>query len=131
VGNHVQYMKKAAQSHGVDRHLLGLRLLVQPGERVPFFEDPTVAKARYWLISTSHLTNERFDGSGWGEVVPEGLGIAYSIKNQSVQFNIACRQQLSGKWAQRMGHLLEESLVEMQALFTDSKKTKQTQPAKL
>lgn len=112
---HVAYMRKAAQGLGVDRHLLALRLLVQDGERVPFFEDPAMTKSRYWLISTSHLTNELFDGWGWGEVVPEGLGIAYSIKNQSVQFNIACRQH--GDWASKMGHLLEESLVEMQALF--------------
>lgn len=115
---HVAYMRKAAQGLGVDRHLLALRLLVQPSERVPFFEDPAMAKSRYWLISTSHLTNEQFDGWGWGEVVPEGLGIAYSIKNQSVQFNIACRQR--GDWAGKMGHLLEESLVEMQQLFADA-----------
>lgn len=112
---HVQYMKRAAQGLGVDRHLLGLRMLVQPGESVPFFEDPAMTSSRYWRISTSHLTNELFDGWGWGEVVPEGLGIAYSIKNGSLQFNIACRQH--GNWAARMGHLLEESLVEMQQLF--------------
>lgn len=114
---HVQYMKRAAQSCGVDRHLLGLRLLVRAGEHAPFLDDPVMARSRYWLVSTSHLTNELFDGWGWGEVVPEGLGIAYSIKNQSVQFNIACRRQASGRWAPRMGHLLEEALVEMQALF--------------
>ncbi|RLN89452.1 hypothetical protein BBJ28_00019905, partial [Nothophytophthora sp. Chile5] len=107
---HVGYMRKAGAGRGVDRHILGLKLLVQSGERVPFFEDPAMAKANRWLISTSHLTNELFDGWGWGEVVPEGLGIAYSIKDQSMQFNIACRQH--GSWGARMGHLLEESLVE-------------------
>ncbi|KAK1938070.1 Carnitine O-acetyltransferase [Phytophthora citrophthora] len=116
---HVAYMRKAGAGRGVDRHILGLKLLVQPGERVPFFEDPVMARASRWLISTSHLTNELFDGWGWGEVVPEGLGIAYSVKDQSIQFNIACRQH--GSWGARMGHLLEESLVEMQQLFGQSK----------
>lgn len=116
---HVAYMRKAGAGRGVDRHILGMKLLVQPGERVPFFEDPVMARASRWLISTSHLTNELFAGWGWGEVVPEGLGIAYSVKDQSIQFNIACRQH--GSWAARMGHLLEESLVEMQKLFTESK----------
>ena len=123
--SHVSYMKRAAQSHGVDRHLLGLRLLVQPDERVPFFEDPPMLQSRYWLISTSHLTNELFDGWGWGEVVPEGLGIAYSIKNHTMQFNIACRQH--DNWAARMGHLLEESLLEMQALFAEDPSAPQQQ----
>ncbi|GLE04585.1 hypothetical protein PINS_up013554 [Pythium insidiosum] len=121
VGAHVQYMKRAAQGRGVDRHLLALRLLVQPGERVPFFEDPVMARSRYWLVSTSHLTNELFDGWGWGEVVPEGLGIAYSIKNDSVQFNIACRLQTPHPWAARMGHLLTESLRDMQQLMATAK----------
>uniref|UniRef100_A0AAV1T677 Carnitine O-acetyltransferase, mitochondrial n=1 Tax=Peronospora matthiolae TaxID=2874970 RepID=A0AAV1T677_9STRA len=114
---HVAYMRKAGAGRGVDRHLLGLKLLVRPGECVPFFEDPVMARASRWLISTSHLTNKLFDGWGWGEVVPEGLGIAYSVKNDSVQFNIACRQH--GNWGARMGHLLEESLVEMQQLFAE------------
>ncbi|CAH0474998.1 unnamed protein product [Peronospora belbahrii] len=112
---HVAYMRNAGAGRGVDRHLLGLKLLVQPGESVPFFEDPAMAKASRWLISTSHLTNELFDGWGWGEVVPEGLGIAYSVKDQSIQFNITCRKH--GSWGARMGHLLEESLLEMQQLF--------------
>ncbi|TYZ60167.1 hypothetical protein PybrP1_006498 [[Pythium] brassicae (nom. inval.)] len=126
---HVQYMKRAAQGLGVDRHLLGLRMLVRPGETVPFFEDPAMTSSRYWRISTSHLTNELFDGWGWGEVVPEGLGIAYSIKDGSLQFNIACRQH--GNWAARIGHLLEESLVEMQQLFAKPAAAAAAAPAKL
>lgn len=123
VTRHVQYMKRAAQSCGVDRHLLGLRLLVKEGETVPFFNDPIMTKSRYWQISTSHLTNELFDGWGWGEVVPDGLGIAYSIKNHSIHFNIACRLPTIAVgnpeelWGARMGHLLEESLMEMKELF--------------
>ncbi|KAI9906681.1 hypothetical protein PsorP6_003067 [Peronosclerospora sorghi] len=50
-----------------------------------------------------------------GEVVPDGLGIAYSVKDECMQFNIAYRQQ--GNWIDRMGHLLVEYLVEMHHLF--------------
>ncbi|TDH68211.1 hypothetical protein CCR75_007893 [Bremia lactucae] len=117
--SHVAYVRKAGAGYGVDRHLFCLKQLMRPGKRVPFFEDPVMARASHWLISTSHLTNELFDGWGWGEVVPHGLGVAYSIKDQLIQFNIACRQH--GGWAARMGHLLEESLVEMQQLFVQSK----------
>ncbi|KAI9907388.1 hypothetical protein PsorP6_016104 [Peronosclerospora sorghi] len=112
---HVAYMRKAGAGRGVDRHFLGLKLLVAPGKRVPFLEDPVMATSGRWLMSTSHLSHELFDGWGWGEVVPDGLGIAYSVKDECMQFNIACRQQ--GNWSARMGHLLEESLVEMHQLF--------------
>ncbi|RHZ01301.1 hypothetical protein DYB26_009016 [Aphanomyces astaci] len=112
---HVKYMKIAAQSKGVDRHLLGLRLCLQPGESAALFDDPVFARSKYWQISTSHLTHDLFDGWGWGEVVPDGVGIAYSIKKNSVHFNIACRKAIEGQpsVARSFGHLLEESLLEM------------------
>jgi carnitine O-acetyltransferase len=140
-------MQRAAKSCGVDRHLLGLRMLVQPHEKVPFFEDEAMQKSRYWRISTSHLTNELFDGWGWGEVVPEGYGIAYSIKNHSIQFNIAVKKPFTRgneatkttwsllpgeqefQWGERLGHLLQESLLEMaQLLITSQEDKKQEQP---
>ncbi|KDO21759.1 hypothetical protein SPRG_13173 [Saprolegnia parasitica CBS 223.65] len=115
--SHVQYMKLAAQSKGVDRHFLGLRLLLQPGESAAIFEDPLFARSKYWQISTSHLTHELFDGWGWGEVVADGVGIAYSIKKNSVHFNIACRKTIPLSMSRAFGHLLEESLLEMRHVF--------------
>ncbi|KAI9914288.1 hypothetical protein PsorP6_007331 [Peronosclerospora sorghi] len=71
MNRHVAYMRKAGAGRGVDRHLLGLKLLVAPGERVPFLEDPVMATSGRCLVSTSHLSHELFDGWGWGEVVPD------------------------------------------------------------
>ncbi|OQR82938.1 choline/Carnitine O-acyltransferase [Achlya hypogyna] len=119
--SHVQYMKLAAQSKGVDRHFLGLRLLLQPGESAAIFEDPLFARSKYWQISTSHLTHELFDGWGWGEVVSDGVGIAYSIKKNSVHFNIACRKTIPLSMSRSFGHLLEESLLEMRSVFEADK----------
>ncbi|ETV98866.1 hypothetical protein H310_08365 [Aphanomyces invadans] len=129
---HVKYMKVAAQSKGVDRHFLGLRLCMQPGESAAIFDDPVFARSKYWQISTSHLTHELFDGWGWGEVVPDGVGIAYSIKRNSVHFNIACRKPTDGSGlstARAFGHLLEESLLEMRHVLEADQALKL--PAKL
>ena len=30
------------------------------------------------------------DGYGWAEVVPEGYGIAYMCKRESLDFNVVC-----------------------------------------
>ncbi|KAF0702512.1 hypothetical protein AaE_015884 [Aphanomyces astaci] len=125
---HVKYMKIAAQSKGVDRHLLGLRLCLQPGESAALFDDPVFALSKYWQISTSHLTHDLFDGWGWGEVVPDGVGIAYSIKKNSVHFNIACRKAIDGQpsVARSFGHLLEESLLEMRHVMETDQALKLT-----
>lgn len=75
-------MIEASKGLGVDRHLLGLRLLSLEEEQktagaIPtpdIFKDPSFTASCYWRISTSNLSNERFDGWGWGEVVPDGVG---------------------------------------------------------
>jgi carnitine O-acetyltransferase len=58
--------------------LPGLRLLVQEGEEVPeMFNDPLYARAKYWILSTSAIFSKHFPVYGWGEVVPDGFGVAY------------------------------------------------------
>ncbi|KAF0682313.1 Aste57867_25540 [Aphanomyces stellatus] len=121
---HVKYMKLAAQSKGVDRHFLGLRLCLEKGESAAIFDDPVFARSKYWQMSTSHLTHELFDGWGWGEVVPDGVGIAYSIKKNSVHFNIACRKSHPLSTSRAFGHLLEESLLEMRQVMEADKQLK-------
>lgn len=129
---HVDYMRRAAQGRGVDRHLLALRHLIHPEQdgMVPFFEkNPLLKRSSTWHISTSHLTHELFDGWGWGEVVPDGFGIAYSVKADCIQFNIACLRDLGQNFpefdplecdpAQRMGDSIENSLVDMSHLFDE------------
>ena len=58
---------------------MGLSMLVGDNEKTPsIFTDPLYWKSKTWHLSTSNLSDELFDGWGWGEVVPDGLGIAYS-----------------------------------------------------
>lgn len=77
-----------------DRHLLGLKLVRQPGEEhaCKLFDLPIFARTSYWAISTSNLTSEHYANWGWGEVVPDGLGIAYSTKRKRLTFNVVCRK---------------------------------------
>lgn len=57
---HSKYCKDASQGHGVDRHLLGLSLLVKDGEKTPdLFSHPLYQRSKHWRVSTSHLTHPR------------------------------------------------------------------------
>ncbi len=109
------YMAKAVEGKGCDRHLLGicffyssflfkrrncdtdtamnrllgLRLLIQPNEEKPaLFTDPAYTKSCHWNLSTSQITSEYYDGYGWGEVVADGYGIAYMVKENALHFNL-------------------------------------------
>jgi len=52
-------------------------------------------------------------------VVPEGIGVAYSIKQASLQFNVAARADVDPELQkpQSMCHLLEGALLSMAALL--------------
>ncbi|KAI8620601.1 carnitine acetyl transferase [Chytriomyces sp. MP71] len=109
------YLAMACEGKGVDRHLFGLKLLVREGEEMPrLFLDPAYARSTKWTLSTSQISSEYFNGIGFGEVVPDGYGIGYQIKGDSLQFTITSKR---GK-NEELGHLLLESLREMHDLFS-------------
>lgn len=106
-------MANACEGLGVDRLFLGLKKLLKPGENAKIFSDPLFSRSCHWNLSTSQVTSEFYDGYGWGEVVPDGYGIAYMVKNDSLQFNIVS-QQLKNR---HMDTFLHEALNEMQVVF--------------
>ncbi|KAI8075381.1 acyltransferase ChoActase/COT/CPT [Gilbertella persicaria] len=89
------HMSMAVNGHGVDRHLFGLKNSLKSGEEKPaLFTDPAFAYSSHWYLSTSQLSSEHFDGYGWGQVVNDGFGVAYMVKNNALQFNIASVKDL-------------------------------------
>ncbi|CAM9514964.1 unnamed protein product, partial [Hapterophycus canaliculatus] len=113
--SHIEYARSAAEGKDVDRHLFGLQRVLRADESCPVFSDPLFSRSKHWRMSTSHLTHEMFDSWGWGEVVPDGIGVAYSIKKRSLLFTVACRRRPEG-WSSAMCHHLQEALLDMRAL---------------
>ncbi|KAG6853982.1 hypothetical protein C0991_011845 [Blastosporella zonata] len=67
IKTHSRLTKEAATGRGIDRHLLGLRLMLrsQDGERVPLFEDEMFERSQQWKLSTSGLSaGHLFRGTG-------------------------------------------------------------------
>ncbi|KAI8609540.1 carnitine acetyl transferase [Chytriomyces sp. MP71] len=108
------YMALAADGRGVDRHLLGLRLLIKSGETKPaLFTDASFSTSSHWTLSTSQITSEYFLGYGWGQVVSDGYGVAYMVKEESLHFNLVSLHLQNDVF--RYNFL--ESLREMKAVF--------------
>jgi carnitine O-acetyltransferase len=61
------------------------------------------------------LTHKRFENWGYGEVVPDGVGLAYAIKANNCVFNITSLKE--NRWAEPLSHYLEEALNEMQQMI--------------
>lgn len=51
--------------------------MLKPGESVPLFEDDLFKRSSRWVLSTSAIFSNHFKVYGWGEVVPDGFGVAY------------------------------------------------------
>jgi len=106
VNSHVEYITAASDGKGVDRHLFGLKKLLQPGEELPgLYKDPAYAYSSTWRISSSQLSSEYFNGYGWSQVVDDGWGIAYMINENSLQFNVVSK----GLGSERMSFYLNEA----------------------
>ena len=53
-------------------------MLVGDGESMPeLYADPVYKRAKTWVLSTSAVFSKHFHPYGWGEVVPNGFGVAY------------------------------------------------------
>jgi carnitine O-acetyltransferase len=95
VQSHIKYISEACNGMGVDRHLLGLKLMMKSNEKCELFEDPSYAKSCEWLLSTSGLSPQSYQalaGTGFGAVYPRGYGINYLIGPQLIQFGIESKR---------------------------------------
>ncbi|TPX33587.1 hypothetical protein SmJEL517_g03505 [Synchytrium microbalum] len=115
VGSQVAYMNDAVENRGCDRHMLGLRYQIKAGEPKPrIFADPVYDETRSWNLSTSQISSEHYTGYGWGEVVPNGYGIPYCIRDKSLHVTVTGLKPLEPT---RLTYHIGEALREMRAVF--------------
>ena len=94
---HQRLAREAGRGLGVDRHLLGLRMLQREGEpELPVLADPAYKASCTWELSTSTLSSEGFEAWGFGEVVPHGYGVGYSALSGATAFVVTCRDAAGG-----------------------------------
>jgi carnitine O-acetyltransferase len=114
VNSHLEYIAAASDGKGVDRHLFGLKKLLEPGEELPaIYKDPSFAYSSKWFISSSQLSSEYFNGYGWSQVVDDGWGLAYMINENSIQFNVVSK----GLGSERMSFYLNEAAGDIRDLL--------------
>ncbi|KIY71910.1 acyltransferase ChoActase/COT/CPT [Cylindrobasidium torrendii FP15055 ss-10] len=96
---HIGLAKAAGSGQGIDRHIYGLKKLVQEGEDAPeLFSDPVLARSTNWVLSTSAVFSAHFPVYGWGEVVPDGFGVAYMTGyDDRLQFTVTSRTEMPNK----------------------------------
>lgn len=120
IGAHIQFVRQASAGLGVDRHFLGLSMMIKPNEVKPeIFTDPMFAYSQHWYLSTSQLTSEEFNGYGWAPVVPEGFGLAYMLNKNWCHVNITVHKDNPlGLKADAMAAYLTQSVLELKEVLS-------------
>ena len=111
---HNKYTRDASTGKGCDRHFFGLRLLMRDGESHPLLDDPLFAESQAWRLSTSGLSaGDRFYGTGFGTVWPDGYGINYLAGADVIKFGIESKHSCETTDTRRFRAHLIDALREM------------------
>jgi len=111
---HTAYTRDASLGKGCDRHLMALKLLLRPDESHPLFEDELYAKSQEWKLSTSGLSaGDRFHGTGFGTVWPDGYGINYLPGAHLIKFGIESKHPCPTTSTARLKRHIEEAMLVM------------------
>lgn len=135
IKDHIQYSILASTGKGVDRHLLGLRCMLQSGEKPPsIFTDPSYLKSMNFKLSSSNVSPGYYLYGGFGPVVPgtsrktcwfdlrlflDGYGVNYAIGKDNLKFSISSRRHSQETCSKSFRKILKESLVDMMATIKE------------
>lgn len=96
IQTHTNLTRHAATGRGIDRHLLGLQMMLKPGENHKLFEDKLFMHSQTWKLSTSGLSaGHQFRGTGFGSPYPDGYGINYLAGPDILKFGIESKYSSS------------------------------------
>lgn len=116
VNAHKSYAAKAVQGYGVDRHLIGLKLIARENnitELPELFKDPGLVASQHMRLSTSQVAS-RYDAfMCYGPLTPDGYGCCYSPKNDDMWFGISSFKSCPETDSRTFRDCLKQALDEM------------------
>ncbi|MCP3881796.1 MAG: choline/carnitine O-acyltransferase [Sulfitobacter sp.] len=110
--------REACNGEGVDRHLLGLKLIAAEQGILPLpalLEAPVFKQG--WVLSTSQVPAKHNIVPGFGPVCEEGYGIGYCIKPDRIYLHVTAKRSAPKTDAGELATALERALIDMRLLF--------------
>jgi carnitine O-acetyltransferase len=140
---HTKLTVESTSGYGCDRHLLGLRMMLQNGEQASLFTDPAYLQSMNFKLTSSNVSLGDYFYGGFGPVVlgkyaacflihkyhniraflinmymPDGYGVNYAIGSNRLRFSISSRRQSKETCSRSFRKMLGESLTDLMALST-------------
>ncbi|KAI3653874.1 hypothetical protein MP228_001821 [Amoeboaphelidium protococcarum] len=118
---HTRNTIDASNGQGVDRHLLGLRCMLQKGESSEFFQDPSYLQSMNFKLSSSNVSpSQDLLYGGFGPVVADGYGINYGISGDNLRFSISCRRNSGKTEVRSFRKMLETTLLDVMKFMEEN-----------
>ncbi|ELT93087.1 hypothetical protein CAPTEDRAFT_218819 [Capitella teleta] len=88
---HRAYTDQVVNGQGIDRHLLGLKLIaLENGVEVPqLLNHPLYQRSCNWQISTSQVASSTKGVLGFAPVIPDGYGLCYNPMEDRFRISIS------------------------------------------
>jgi carnitine O-acetyltransferase len=142
IQTHARRTREAATGRGIDRHLLGLKLMLEelpidgstsvssssnsPSSSSPtalkkrshpLFTDPLFSRSQEWKLSTSGLSaGDQFRGTGFGAGWEDGYGINYLIAPHRIRFCIESKFSSPLTSTNKFKQYIADALRDMRAI---------------
>lgn len=117
---HKDYTVMASSGEGVDRHLLGLKLIaLEKNFPIPeFYSDEAYVKSTSFRISTSQVASNAKSFMCYGPAVEDGYGICYNPRNDDIILAVSAFNACPGTSAKAMGLHLVDAFEHMHRLLS-------------
>ncbi|XP_053190538.1 carnitine O-acetyltransferase b [Scomber japonicus] len=110
---------QALKGHGIDRHLLGLKLqAIEEGLDIPkIFMDTAYGLATHWKLRTGQVPANTDSVMCFGPLVPDGYAICYNPQADHVHFSITAFNCCEETHAETLAVTLRDTLCQLQELL--------------
>ncbi|KZT00792.1 acyltransferase ChoActase/COT/CPT [Laetiporus sulphureus 93-53] len=122
VKTHTNLTRHAATGRGIDRHLLGLQMMLRSSdeEHHILFDDELFTRSQTWKLSTSGLSaGHQFRGTGFGASYPDGYGINYLADSAVIKFGIESKFSSSQTSTELFKSAITQALEDLRSLCTN------------
>jgi carnitine O-acetyltransferase len=114
-GAHLKYISEAQAAEGIDRHLLGLRLMLGGNaQKYPLFSHEGYSRSggsAHFILSSSNNSYIANDGAGgFGSVVHDGYGVCYMVRPDFTQCTIESKHSCKDTSSAMLSACLQKSL---------------------
>ncbi|XP_003969371.1 carnitine O-acetyltransferase b [Takifugu rubripes] len=114
-----ELIAQAFKGHGIDRHLLGLKLqAIEEGYSIPkVFMDTAYGVATHWKLRTGQVPANTDSVMCFGPLVPDGYAICYNPQADHVHFSITAFNCCEETNAEKLALTLKDTLCRLQELL--------------